>query len=132
MTGPRPRAAARCLIALTVFVLPCDTRERYREEFSTELTELGVVSQLSQAASLLAGSVSLRRALQERDVIVTEQDKKDWRCRIGRHHYVGVQDDNPEVRGHSYLQCTRCGKRKDPPRYGQMPGTLLGLGGGGG
>jgi hypothetical protein len=56
----------------------------------------------------------------------------DWRCHLGRHHYVTKEDDNPEMRGQSYLECIRCGKKHDPPEYGPMPGTALGAGGAGG
>ena len=132
MVGPQPGGPARGLIALTVLVLPHDVRDRYREEFRTELSELGALAQIGQAISLLAGSLALRQALQERDVLVVPQVKRQWRCRLGRHHYVGVQDDNPEMRGQAYLKCTRCGKPKDPPKYGPMPPTVLGTGGGGG
>ena len=38
---------------------------------------------------------------------------KDMRCRVGKHHYVGVMDDNPEMRGQGHLECTRCGHIKD-------------------
>ncbi|HYN71941.1 MAG TPA: hypothetical protein VES60_05515 [Nakamurella sp.] len=129
MTGPHPIAPAAGLIALTVLVLPGDARDRYREEFRTELAELGPLAQFGQAASLLAGSISLRIALQERDVVAIEKVRSGWRCRVGLHHYVGVQDDNPEIRGQAYLKCTRCGKPKDPPRYGPMPPTVLGAAG---
>lgn len=37
----------------------------------------------------------------------------DLRCRLGRHHYLGVMDDNPEKRGQGHLECTRCGHIKD-------------------
>ena len=132
MIGPHPVPPAAGVIALTVLVLPHDARDRYREEFRTELSELGALAQIGQAISLLAGSLALRQALQERDVLVVPQVKTEWRCRLGRHHYVGVQDDNPEMRGQAYLKCTRCGKPKDPPKYGPMPPTVLGAGGGGG
>lgn len=52
----------------------------------------------------------------------------DWRCHVGHHHYVTRLDDNPEVRGQAYLECTRCGKKNDPPTYGPMPPTALGNG----
>ena len=52
----------------------------------------------------------------------------DWRCHFGRHHFLAVVDDNPEVRGQSYLECSRCGKKKDPPSYGPMPPSTLGPG----
>jgi hypothetical protein len=54
------------------------------------------------------------------------------RCRLGRHHYVGVQDDNPEMRGQGHLECTRCGHIKDIDSYGPMPPEALGGGGAGG
>jgi hypothetical protein len=126
----RPTAGARWLIALVVLVLPPDVRDRYREELGTEVAELGRVSQLTQAGSLLAGSLSLRNALTSRDLPPVVTERVDWRCRIGRHRYVVRQDDNSEMRGRSYLRCTRCGKPKDPPSYGVMPPTALGAGGG--
>ena len=58
--------------------------------------------------------------------------RKDMRCRLGRHHYVGVQDDNPEMRGQGHLECTRCGHIKDIDSYGPMPPEALGGGGAGG
>jgi hypothetical protein len=118
------------LIALVVLVLPPDTRDRYREEFTTEIAELDRVSQLAQSGSLLAGSISLRNALIDRASPGSRSTSADWRCRIGRHRYVVLQDDNPERRGRAYLRCTRCGKPKDPPSYGVMPPTALGAGGG--
>ncbi|HEY5113892.1 MAG TPA: hypothetical protein VIJ00_00055 [Nakamurella sp.] len=60
------------------------------------------------------------------------QVQSPWRCHLGRHHYAVKQDDNPEVRGQQYLECSRCGKKKDPPRYGPMPPSVLGPGVAGG
>ena len=117
MIGPRPVAPARWLIGLTVAMLPGDARDRYREEFRTELAELGWVAQLPQACSLVIGALPLRNALSERDLPDMVVEKKDWRCRIGRHSYVVRENDNAETRGVGYLQCVRCGKHKDPPRY---------------
>ncbi len=53
------------------------------------------------------------------DVIQGRTEHGTWRCRIGWHHYLRVHDDNPEMRGHGYLRCERCGKPKDPPEYGK-------------
>lgn len=131
MIGPRPIAPARWLVAATVLVLPADVRDRYREEFRTELSELRTLAQMTNAASLLRGSIALRNAIEERTVTVADEHHKDWRCRAGRHHFIAKQDDNPEMRQIIYLQCTRCGKMKDPPEYGPMPpGNALGTIGG--
>ena len=53
-------------------------------------------------------------------------DPKDWRCKMGRHHYVQVTDDNPEMRGRSHQECSRCGHARDKNEY--QPGNP-GLGG---
>jgi hypothetical protein len=45
------------------------------------------------------------------------QEPKDWRCRMGRHHYVEVSDDNPEARGRTHQECTRCGHVNDKNEY---------------
>jgi len=51
------------------------------------------------------------------------------RCHLGRHHYQVMQDDNPEMRGQSYLECTRCGKKKDPATYKPLSqGGVMGMG----
>ncbi len=121
MIGPRPIAPARWIVAVTILVLPADARDRYREELRTELSDMRGPAQLLSAASLLVGSMALRNALRGRTLTVIEHQQKDWRCRIGRHHYIVRQDDNPEMRRLTYLQCTRCGKPKDPPSYGPMP-----------
>ena len=115
MIGPQPGKAARCLLSVTVLVLLAAARDRYREEFRPELCELGRMTQIPEAASLLRGSVALRQALREREMTDTDHAKLDWRCHLGRHHYVRRFDDNPEVRGQSVLECTRCGKHEDGP-----------------
>jgi len=125
MIGYRPVAVARYLAGITVLALPADVRDRYREEFGSELRVLGPVSQVTTAASLLRGSIALRHALQEREMIITPHPATaDWRCRLGRHHYISHPDDNPEVRGQSVLECTRCGKHEDGPAVGPVLGTV--------
>lgn len=58
---------------------------------------------------------------------VRHHDHRDWRCAVGRHHYVTVQDDNPEMRGESHRACTRCGHVKEFAEYGAPPpGGLAG------
>ena len=129
MIGPRPIPPARWLLGIVVLVLPAPARDRYREEFRTELAELGGLSQVAEAFSLLAGSVALRSALSSQELPVMGGARRDWRCRLGRHRYVGRESDNPEMRGVGHLQCVRCGERKDPPSYGVMPATAIGSGG---
>ena len=33
------------------------------------------------------------------------------------HQYVEVRDDNPETRGHTHQECTRCGHVTDKNEY---------------
>ena len=82
MIGPQPGAVARCLLWMTVAALPADARDRYREEFRTELCEYGPIAQIAQAASLLRGSIPLRQALKLRVVIPDDTPRIDWRCRV--------------------------------------------------
>lgn len=110
MTGPRPNALARCLVAPAVQVLPRDRRERYREEFRTELCELGGPAQISAAASLLRGSLSLRYALLDRQVAAQSVTRRPISCRFGRHHYVGRRDVAlAKEQHHLSYRCVRCG-----------------------
>ncbi len=52
-----------------------------------------------------------------------------WLCRLGLHHYVRRVDDNPEVRGQTLLQCTRCGRPEDgPPVVPTLGAAAAGLG----
>ena len=129
MIGPQPQPFARILLAVVIRILPAAPRDRYREELRAELAELGWMSQLFQAGTLLIGSFSLRKALAQVDVIEDLTVTKSWRCRLGRHHYLPAQDDNPEMRGRAYLRCDRCGKPKDPPEYGAPPPGMFSAGG---
>lgn len=103
------------MLALSVLVLPADSRDRYREEFRTELCELRAGQQVFQAASLLGGAIALRRALTERDVTVSVHRSKSWRCRLGRHQWVGRREADPELHGRLYLVCAGCGSYFEPP-----------------
>ena len=47
----------------------------------------------------------------------TNSPTTGWLCRLGLHHYVRRVDDNPEVRGQTLLQCTRCGRPEDGPPW---------------
>ena len=74
-------------------------RDRYREEFRSELSELRWPAQMWQAGSIVMGAGALRHALMAREVTMTEKAHRDWRCRIGRHAYIALRDENPELYG---------------------------------
>ncbi|MET0865519.1 MAG: hypothetical protein ABWZ98_14400, partial [Nakamurella sp.] len=86
-----------------MLVVPASSRDRYREEFRTELAELSVASQIAEALSLLAGSFALRAALNSQELPTLVEARRDWRCRLGRHRWVGRESDNPEMRGVGFL-----------------------------
>lgn len=48
------------------------------------------------------------------------EDHKNVRCRMGKHHYVGVTDDSPEMRGQGHGECTCCGHVKDIDSYDKL------------
>ena len=115
MTGPQLVVVARGMVAVSVALLPGNARERYREEFRTELAELTFRQQTVQAGSLVVGAVALRRALQDKENALEQATSKSLLCRLGRHRYVRRNDENPERRGLPYLCCVRCGYWYDPP-----------------
>ena len=39
----------------------------------------------------------------------------NWFCRLGRHHFRSVNQDNPENRQYQYRECVTCGKLKEGP-----------------
>ena len=52
-------------------------------------------------------------------------------CRIGRHHYQTVNEDNPENRRYQHRECVICGKIKEGPTA-DFPRTERSFMGGGG
>jgi Fe2+ or Zn2+ uptake regulation protein len=50
-------------------------------------------------------------------------------CRLGRHHHVRVQDQNPENLRAAHLECTRCGHIKEIAEYDDASGNWLTKGG---
>ncbi len=40
---------------------------------------------------------------------------KDWRCRMGRHHYVGEIDQDADAGRARTYRCARCGAWFEPP-----------------
>ena len=123
MVGPRPILPARWLIWAVLLILPADARERYREEFRSELAEMGAVAQIYQGCGLLVGSVALRNALTARDVPEVTVAGKTLRCRVGRHRYVLRAEQQSGDARCRLPECVRCGKEMDPPEYG--PGSAV-------
>lgn len=130
MIGPRPVLPARWLIQAVLLILPAGTRERYREEFRSELAEMPAVAQIWQGCGLLVGAVALRNALTDRDVPAVTVAGRALRCRLGPHAYVLRQGNNPEMRGVGFLKCRRCGKEMDPPEYGPGSAVTIAMSGG--
>lgn len=82
--------------------------------------------QISEAASVLAGSFALSRALQE-DAMTTEPHQgRSVGCRFGRHRYETVGGDNDENRKDRHQECVRCGKIKEMDMYKPSDGRYLG------
>ena len=52
-----------------------------------------------------------------------------WKCRLGRHRYRVINDQNPENRASTHLECTRCLKFKEVTEYQPSDGKYLTGGG---
>ena len=51
-----------------------------------------------------------------------------WKCRLGRHTWLVVNDDNPEQRRNTHLECKRCSKVKDQTQFEHTKATWLSSG----
>ena len=69
----------------------------------------------TNASSSVAGSFSLRSALTSTDAHEALSTSIALTCRVGRHHYRIVNQDNPENRQYLLRECILCGKIKDGP-----------------
>lgn len=131
---PTPSVPAALLLTLAVRVVPAAERDRYDAEFRAELCSLTVRRQIATAASLLAGSFALRRALSDPEKGATMSTHKPLRCWV-HHDYQRFNDDNPENRRNQHLECARCGKFKeddttdDFPKNARPPQMTIGGGG---
>lgn len=110
---PNPLAAA--LIALSVLPLPTGSRDRWSDEYRAEIFGLPRTRQIMNAASVLAGALTLRSALKAGDSESVFATATSWSCRLGRHHFRSVNQDNPENRQYQYRECVTCGKLKEGP-----------------
>lgn len=125
---PTPLAAA--LISLSVLPLPSGSRDRWRDEYRAEIFGLSRTRQLVEAASALSGSLALRSALvadPEGSPVTTTSRS----CRIGRHRYRTVNEDNPENRRYQHRECVVCGKIREG-QTSDFPRTERSFMGGGG
>lgn len=126
----RPMALAGAIVGLAVRALPAEHRDRYDDEFRADLCCLPRGRQIPQAAGLLVGAFGLRSALLDRDPS-TAKSVRYWRCRLGRHRYLVISDNNPENRRSSHLECSRCLRFKEIKEY-DLPKDGRWLAGGGG
>lgn len=124
---PTPLASA--MVSVSVLALPSTSRDRYREEFRAELCALHVGKQIVEAAGIVICALALRRALKEEEMSISPQSAKHLTCRIGRHHYLLIDDENPEDRRIHHRECRDCGKVKEAgPDYTPTNGNWLARG----
>jgi hypothetical protein len=121
-----PNTAAAALIWLAARPLPPVHRNRYYDEFRAEVCSLPGRQQVTEAASVLAGSFRLSRALQEDRMTTDLTHGKPIGCRLGHHHYQTVSGDNAENRKDRHKECVHCGKVKEMDMYEPTDGRYLG------
>jgi len=51
-----------------------------------------------------------------------------WKCRLGRHRWLVVNDDNPEQRKNTHRECSRCLKIKDETEFEHVETTWISMG----
>ena len=125
---PTPLAAA--LIALSVVPLPSGSRDRWSDEYRAEIFGLSRIRQIAEAASALSGSFALRSALKA-DPEGSPATATIRSCRIWRHRYQTINEDNPENRRYQHRECVICGKIKEGPTT-DLPRSERSFMGGGG
>jgi hypothetical protein len=125
---PTPLAAA--LIALSVIPLPTGSRDRWSDEYRAEIFGLSRTRQIAEAASALSGSFALRAALKA-DPDGNPVTTTSRFCRIGRHRYQIINEDNPENRKYQHRECVICGKINEGPTT-DLPRSERSFMGGGG
>ncbi len=128
-TFHRPGHLAGGVIAVAVQMLPAEHRDRYSDELRADLCLVGKGRQMSYALGMLAGAPSLRHAVKAQDDESAARSVTYWKCRLGRHRYVVVNDDNPEFRASTHKECSRCLKFKEIKEYEHTDGAYLTGGG---
>jgi len=119
------------VVAVAVWVLPTPCRDRYSDEFRADLSVLARGRQLPYALGTLAGALRLRRAIGATDSARAARAVTYWKCRLGRHKWSVVNDDNPEQRGGTHRECSRCLKIKDETDFPHQKTTWISIGPGG-
>src|SRR6478752_6414647 len=79
-------------------------------------------------ARQLAGAVSPDPTLKEIDMDDSARSVTSWQCRLGRHTWLVVNDDNPEQRQNTHLECSRCSKIKEQTQFEHTKATWLSSG----
>jgi len=110
-----PSRSANLLVALAVRALPPAHRERYSREFYGEMFGMSHARQVGYGLALVVHSTRLALALDERDPTAdASTQRRDWRCRLRRHHYVSRNNPDAETKEAAfYEQCKRCGRIRD-------------------
>ena len=49
-------------------------------------------------------------------------------CRLGRHKWLVVSDDNPEQRENTHRECSRCSKIKDQTEFEHTKSIWMSMG----
>jgi hypothetical protein len=121
-----PHPAAALLIWLAVRPLPSGSRDRFQDEYRAEVCCLGSRQQVLEAASALAGSFALSRAIRENDMKMHTPQRRRLLCRLGRHDYRTIGAVNTENMRDRHKECTHCGKIKELDMYEPSNGRSLG------
>ena len=127
----RPGHLSGAVVAIAVWVLPTPHQDRYSDEFRADLSVLTRGRELPYALGTLAGAVRLRRAIGVTDSARAARSVTYWKCRLGRHRWSEVNDDNPEQRTGTHRECSRCLKIKDETDFPHQKTTWISMGPGG-
>jgi len=124
----RPGHLSGALVAIAVWVLPTPCRDRYSDEIRADLSILTRGRGLPYALGTLGGAVRLRRAIVATDTTRAARSVIYWKCRLGRHKWSVVNDENPEQRKNTHRECSRCLKIKDSTEFEHDKTTWISMG----
>ena len=121
----RPGHLSGALVSVAVWALPAPCRDRYSDEFRADLSVLTRGRGLPYALGTLAGAVRLRRAIGATEAARAARSVTYWKCRLGRHRWQTVNDDNPQQRKNTHRECTRCLRIKDETDFPHKKSTWI-------